>query len=74
MLNITNMNNTLPIETLEKVIKLRNVLDGISQISWSFSIFNKSHPIGTLVEEEVGALTSAYEGLIAEARLLLDKI
>lgn len=68
------MNNSLPIETLSKVIKLRNILDGISQISWSFSVLNKSHPIGTLTsEEEVDALTTAYRDLIGEAKILLDK-
>lgn len=68
------MNITLPIDTLSKVIKLRNILDGISQVSWSFSILNKSHPIGTLDnEEDAAALTQAYNELIEEARFLLDK-
>jgi hypothetical protein len=68
------MNNNLPIETLSKIIKLRNILDGISQISWSFSILNKSHPIGTIDNEmDADTISQAYIDLINEARFLLDK-
>lgn len=70
-----NMNDTLPISTLSKVIKLRNVLDGISQVSWSFSILNKSHPIGTIVtEEDAQQLTQAYNELVEDARAQLAKL
>lgn len=69
-----NMNDTLPINTLSKLIKLRSVLDSISQISWSFSVLNKSHPVGTIsTEEEASDLTRAYEDLIEDARALLAK-
>lgn len=68
------MNDKLPIDTLSKVIKLRNILDGISQVSWSFSVLNKSHPIGTLTtQEEVDLLTTAYYDLIEEAKEKLAK-
>ncbi len=68
------MNITLPIDTELKLIKLRNILDGISQISWSFSVLNKRHPIGVIDNEmDADALSQAYTELIDEARFLLDK-
>jgi len=66
------MNDTLPIKTLDKIIRLRNTLDKISQISWSFSVLNKSHPVQTLTVEDADELTAAYERLIGEAKVLLN--
>lgn len=69
-----NMNDKLPINTLSKVIKLRNTLDKISQVSWSFSILNKSHPIGTLdTEEDAALLTQAYNELIEDAKDIISR-
>lgn len=68
------MNTVLPIDKLSKLIKLRSLLDGISQISFSFSTLNRSYPIGTISSEmDADVLIQSYEDLIADAQILVSK-
>lgn len=68
-----NMNDKLPIDTLSKVIKLRNTLDKISQISWSFSQLNKNYPVSMLTAEDAVTLIQEYQSLIEEGKDLLSR-
>ena len=52
-------------------MKLRGVLDAVSQISWAFSTLNKQHPIDTLTEEEAGELTQTYQEFLDGLEKLL---
>ena len=65
------MNNKLPPAMLVELIELRNILDAISQISWSFSILNKQYPIGEITEDDVEVIRSEYLTLIDRARALV---
>ena len=56
----------LEISIVKKLIKLRNQLDAMSQLSWSFSLLNKQHPIASLTEDEAKELITAYEELWVE--------
>lgn len=67
------MNEALPIETTRKLTNLRNLLDRISQISWSFSILNKQHPISEISSQDVGELIAAYNDLMKEASDVVQK-
>lgn len=68
------MNTVLPIDKLSKLIKLRSILDGISQVSFSFSTLNRSYPIGTISNEmDADVLIESYEDLIADAQILVAK-
>lgn len=53
------------------LIELRNVLDAISQISWSFSVLNKQYPIGEMTESDAEVIKSEYLDLIDRARALV---
>jgi len=63
----------IEIGVLKNLIKLRNILDAVSQISWSFSMLNKQHPINSLTEEEASELIQSYEELLDELKKLLKK-
>ena len=63
----------IDIVVLKKLIKLRNTLDAVSQISWSFSMLNKQHPISSLTETEAQELITSYEELMDELKKLLKK-
>ena len=65
------MNNKLPPALLIDLIELRNVLDAISQISWSFSVLNKQYPIGEMTESDAEVIKSEYLDLIDRARALV---
>lgn len=67
------MNDLLPIEITRKLIGLRNLLDRISQISWSFSVLNKRHPISEVQPSDVKGLVEAYEGLLLETKEVVEK-
>lgn len=67
------MNEQLPIVTTKKLIELRNLLDRISQISWSFSVLNKRHPISEVQSHEVSDLIDAYNDLLNEASEVISK-
>jgi hypothetical protein len=63
--------NKIEIGLLKKLMKLRGVLDAVSQISWAFSTLNKQHPIDTLTEEEAGELTQTYQEFLDGLEKLL---
>ena len=63
----------LEISVVKKLIKLRNRLDAVSQISWSFSLLNKQHPIAELTENEAEELIVAYTELLDELQAIMDK-
>lgn len=65
------MNNKLPPVVLIELLELRNILDAISQISWSFSVINKQYPIGDISEAEAEIIKSEYLTLIDRARNLV---
>jgi len=65
------MNNKLPPETMVELIRLRNILDKISQISWSFSTLNKSYPISEITFDDAQVIKEEYLDLIEEARSLV---
>jgi len=67
------MNELLPLETTKKLIGLRNLLDRISQISWSFSVLNKKYPISEVHPDDVVGLVGAYEDLLVEAKEVMGK-
>ena len=63
----------LEISVIKQLIKLRNQLDAISQISWSFSLLNKQYPIATLTDKEAKELIEAYGELWQELQDLVKK-
>ena len=65
--------NKLPLKTTRKLIELRNLLDSVSQISWSFSVLNKQHPISEVVEDTATELISAYEDLLAQVQGIVER-
>jgi len=69
-----NMTDKLPVKTVSKLIDLRNLLDSISQISWSFSVLNKQHPIADLTESEAFEIIEEYKKLIKNVKDIVAKI
>jgi hypothetical protein len=63
----------IEITLLKRLIRLRAMLDKVSQISWSFSVLNKQYPIGELLDEEAQELIASYEELLKDLKELLEK-
>jgi hypothetical protein len=61
------MNSKLSIPTTQELFRLRDFLQRISHISFSFSKLNQSYPLDTLDEKEAEELRMAYINLIEEA-------
>lgn len=59
-------------DTVLQFVRLRNLLDGVSQTSWAFSVINKRNPIDTLSEEDATKVIDAYKDLIHKVKRLLD--
>ena len=60
------------LQTTNKLLKLRGVLDQIGQTSWSFSVLNKQYPIHTLSNSQAIELIESYEALIKKVKSLLE--
>lgn len=65
------MNNKISPTLLIELIELRNILDQISQISWSFSVINKKYPVGEITEEDAEVIRMEYLTLLDRARALV---
>ena len=67
-----NMNNKLSITTTEEILRLRNYLQQISHVSYSFSKLNQNYPIDTLNETDAKGLIKAYLNLISETKEIIN--
>jgi len=61
------MNKKLSIKTTEDIFKIRNLLQQISHISYTFADVNKRYPIETLTEEQGQDIIGVYRSLIKDA-------
>lgn len=62
----------LTILTTEDIFRLRNYLQQISHISYSFSNLNKRYPIETISEEQGLQVITAYRNLLNDCRILIE--
>ncbi len=60
------------INTSQEILRLRNLLQGISNISYSFSKLNQKYPIDTLSEENGKEIIKAYYNLISDTKKIVD--
>lgn len=63
--------SNLSLKTTTELLRLRQKLDTISQVSWSFSVINKKYPIERITEEQGREVTQAYQDLISTITNLL---
>jgi len=66
------MNKKLTITTTEDIFRIRNFLQQISHISFTFSNVNKRYPIETLTEEQGKEVLQVYKNLLKDAETILD--
>ena len=66
------MKYRLSIATTEELLRLRNFLQQISQISYSFSKINQNYPLDTIDEKGANQLRHIYHGFIEEAQKIID--
>lgn len=74
---IRNLNltmNKISIQTTQEILRLRNILQNISNISYSFSKINQKYPLDTLSEEDGNEITEVYLNLIRDTKRTVDKI
>ncbi|OGN41366.1 MAG: hypothetical protein A2606_01215 [Candidatus Yanofskybacteria bacterium RIFOXYD1_FULL_42_10] len=61
------------LETTQKLLKLRDFLQTVSQISFSFTTLNRQYPINTLSELDSEGLVRAYSDLIKKTKELSNE-
>jgi hypothetical protein len=66
------MEKNLSIQTTEDIFRLRNFLQQISHISFTFANVNKRYPIEVLTEEEGQKVLQVYKNLIKDAEIIID--
>jgi hypothetical protein len=54
----------MKIQTTNRLLELRNTLNSISQISWSFAMLNKQYSMQGLTEQEAQEMIKSYEALL----------
>ncbi len=64
---------SVSIETKSKALKLRAILNQLSNVSYSFARLNKDYPFDSLNEHELRYLISAYEDLMETAAPLVRR-
>lgn len=57
----------MKIQTTNRLLELRNTLNSIGQISWSFSMLNKQYSMQGLTEHEAQEMIKSYEVLLNKA-------
>ena len=58
----------------QEILRLRNTLQSISNISYSFSKLNQKYPIDTLSEEQGQEIILAYNNLISDAKKVINSV
>jgi hypothetical protein len=66
------MGNQISISTSEKIFFLRNFLQQISHISFSFSKLNQNYPVDTLSEDQGKEIIKAYKNLLSQAEKIIE--
>ncbi len=61
----------LSIETTETIFRLRNFLQQISHISFTFSKLNQRHPIEKLSETEGKEIIEVYKNLLEDTQNII---
>ena len=64
---------SVSIETKSKALKLRAILNQLSNVSYSFARLNKDYPFDHLGERDLRQLIVAYEGLMETAAPLVRR-
>lgn len=62
------------IKTSQEILRLRNTLQGISNISYSFSKLNQKYPLDTLSDDEGEQIISAYKNLLSDVKNIIGSV
>lgn len=68
------VNLTMNIKTSQEILRLRNTLQGISNISYSFSKLNQKYPLDTLSDDEGEQIISAYKNLLSDVKNIIGSV
>lgn len=68
------VNLTMNIKTSQEILRLRNSLQGISNISYSFSKLNQKYPLDTLTDEDGEQIISAYKNLLYDVKNIVGSV
>jgi hypothetical protein len=66
------MKKNLSIITTENIFRLRNYLQQISSISFTFSKVNQRYPIDKISEEEGQQVIKVYENLLKDTETVIN--
>jgi hypothetical protein len=60
--------NDVTLETLDKLLKLRDELSKISDLSYRYNLIKRNYPIESLDEKTARQLIGIYEGMLKEGQ------
>ena len=60
--------NNVNLDTLDKLLKLRDELSKISDLSYRYTLLKRNYPIESLDEKTAQQLIGIFEGMLKEAR------
>ena len=66
------MNNKLPLEILDELLRLRSLLHIINQQTFSYATLNKNYPIDTITEQDAEKILRAYKEISNQIKQQLD--
>lgn len=66
------MNKKVSIPTTEEIFRLRNYLQQISHISFTFANINKRFPFEDINEEQGKEIITAYNNLMKDAKSVIE--
>lgn len=66
------MKKDLTIKTTEDIFRLRNYLQQISSISFTFSKVNQRYPIEQISEKEGVDIINVYKNLLKDAETIIE--
>jgi glutamate racemase len=64
----------IPLKTYRELTRLRNLLQQITQISFTYNATNKRYPFEHLDEDQAGELIQVYNDLLQEVNNLKSEI
>jgi hypothetical protein len=62
----------IDLSSKNEVLRLRNILERVSDISFSYSQINKNYPLSTLDQKDVDEMIKFYHNLIQDLHPILE--
>lgn len=71
--NLEIIDDEIDVTTINDLLKLRGLLQGISNLTFNYSVLNRQHPISTIQTKDIAKqLTDSYKAIVEDVALLIN--